>query len=219
MSTQLGLAGFGEARPTVELAPGAMWLPDFAADMAECLLSDIADISSRAGFRHMRTPGGHRMSVAITNCGLWGWTSDPDGYRYSRVDPVSQRPWPAMPAAWAELAARAAMRAGHSDFRPDSCLVNRYTPGAKMGMHCDRDEEDTRAPIVSVSLGLVASFRFGGPRREDAYRRMQLRHGDVVVWGGPSRHHHHGVLPLKPGRDHRCGERRYNLTFRKARGG
>jgi len=164
----------------------------------------------------MITPGGYPMSAAMTNCGSAGWVTDRSGYRYERKDPQSGRPWPPMPPLFLDLAAAAAARAGYAGFIPDSCLINRYAPGAKLSLHQDRDERAYDQPIVSVSLGLPATFLFGGLRRSDPPRRVPLRHGDVVVWGGPSRLFHHGVLPLKDGEHPRLGRQRLNLTFRKA---
>jgi len=169
-----------------------------------------------APLRHMVTPGGFRMSVAMSNCGALGWVSDASGYRYDGIDPGSGRPWPAMPAVFAELAARAAAEAGFQGFEPDACLVNRYRPGTRLSLHQDRDERDYGAPIVSVSLGIPAMFQFGGPRRTDRPQRIALHDGDVVAWGGPARLHFHGVLPLKPAVDPLWGEARINLTFRRA---
>jgi alkylated DNA repair protein (DNA oxidative demethylase) len=122
-----------------------------------------------------------------------------------------------MPALFSELAESAARAAGFERFKPDACLVNRYVPGARLTLHQDRDENDFNAPIVSVSLGLPAVFLFGGNLRKDKHRRIPLRHGDVVVWGGPARLYHHGVLPLKDGHHPVLGRQRVNLTFRRAR--
>jgi len=164
----------------------------------------------------MVTPGGYRMSVAMTNCGPLGWVSDRSGYRYAPMDPLTGRAWPAMPGSFAALAKKAAEECGFAAFEPDACLVNQYEPGAKLSLHQDRDERDFSAPIVSVSLGLPAVFQFGGLRRRDALRRVPLHHGDVVVWGGPARLVYHGVLPLKEGTHPAMGARRVNLTFRRA---
>ena len=172
----------------------------------------IEEIAAAAPFRHMVTPGGFRMSVAMTNCGALGWVSDRKGYRYSPVDPDTGLPWPAMPPTFLRLANEAAAAAGFAAFVPDACLVNRYAPGAKMSLHQDRDERDLSQPIVSVSLGLPAVFLFGGLNRRDAVTRMALEHRDVVVWGGPSRLFYHGVMPLKEG----AQPYRFNLTFRRA---
>jgi alkylated DNA repair protein (DNA oxidative demethylase) len=170
----------------------------------------------QAPLRFMSTPGGYRMSVAMTNCGAAGWVTDRSGYRYDGIDPLSGCPWPAMPAAFADLASEAASRAGFGDFSPDACLINRYEPGARLSLHQDRNERDFEAPIVSVSLGLPAVFLFGGLKRSDRPRRVPLLHGDVVVWGGPARLNFHGVMPVKEGQHPLLGPYRVNLTFRKA---
>ena len=169
-----------------------------------------------APLRHMATPGGLRMSVAMSNCGAQGWITDGRGYRYARLDPASGRPWPPMPPVFLRLAQQAALAAGYPGFTPDACLVNRYAPGARMALHQDRDECDFTAPIVSVSLGLPATFLFGGAERADKAARIPLLHGDVVVWGGPDRLRFHGVAPLKEGEHALLGAQRINLTFRKA---
>jgi DNA oxidative demethylase len=200
----------------VPLAEGATFLPGFAAPVATALLAAARKVVAQAPFRRMVTPGGYRMSVAMTNCGLLGWITDRSGYRYDQVDPESGHTWPQMPAAFLDLARRAAARGGFKDFLPDACLINRYEPGAKLSLHQDKDERDFAQPIVSVSLGLLAVFLFGGLIRTDKPRRLELRHGDVVVWGGPARLRYHGVLPLKEGRHPLLGRHRINLTFRKA---
>ena len=155
------------------------------------------------------------MSVAMTNCGRVGWVSDRTGYRYDPVDPDTKLPWPAMPPPFIDLAVRAASEAGFANYDPDACLINRYAAGAKLSLHQDRDEKDPWAPIVSVSLGLPATFLWGGKRRADPVRRMRLESGDVVVWGGPARFVYHGVAPLKDGEHPLTGAVRLNLTFRK----
>ena len=194
-----------------------MLLRGFAGSAAAGLVADIDAITAQAPFRHMVTPGGHQMSVAMTNCGDAGWMTDRSGYRYAGVDPESGQSWPAMPASFRALAADAAAEAGFDGFSPDACLINRYVAGAKMSLHQDKDETDFGAPIVSVSLGLPAIFLFGGPQRSDKPRRFRLQHGDVVVWGGPSRLFFHGVAPLADGEHAVLGRQRINLTFRKAR--
>ena len=203
----------GAAEP---LADGAVVLRGFAREQAPQLLADVGNVAGQAPWRHMITPGGLRMSVAMTNCGQAGWVSDRTGYRYDRHDPLSGEPWPAMPAAFLDLATRAAAEAGFAGFAPDACLVNRYVPGTRLSLHQDRDEHDLRAPIVSVSLGLPAVFLFGGLRRADRPARTRLAHGDVVVWGGPARLAFHGVAPLADGDHPLLGRARINLTFRKA---
>jgi len=205
-----------EAATDIPLAPGAVLLPGFALSREAELVSAVDRVQALAPFRNMLTPGGRRMSVAMTSCGELGWISDRAGYRYSRDDPQAHRPWPAMPEAFLELAGFAAARAGFPGFVPDTCLVNRYEPGARMALHQDRDERDLAAPIVSVSLGLPAVFLFGGSSRADRPARILLAHGDVVVFGGPARLRFHGVLPLADGRHPLTGRRRINLTLRKA---
>ena len=203
--------------PREELAPGAVLLRGFASPRAGELLRAIEAVAAAAPFRNMVTPGGHRMSVAMTNCGAFGWVTDAAGYRYEDRDPASGRPWPALPDVVAQLARDATGAAGHRDFAADACLVNRYEPGARMTLHQDRNERDFAQPIVSVSLGLPAVFLFGGLRRTDPARRVSLAHGDVVVWGGPARLSFHGVLPLRDGEHPAVGRVRYNLTLRAAR--
>ena len=175
-------------------------------------LARVEAIAAAAPFRHRITPGGFRMSVAMTNCGALGWVSDRSGYRYSPVDPETGLPWPPMPESFLRLASEAAASANFPAFVPEACLINRYAPGAKMSLHQDRDERDLSQPIVSVSLGLPAVFLFGGPSRKDPVQRIALEHGDVVVWGGPARLFYHGVMPLKEG----ARPYRFNLTFRRA---
>ena len=199
------------------LSPGAIVLRGFATAQETALKDDVARVAAAAPFRHLVTPGGFRMSVAMTNCGELGWVSDRRGYRYDPVDPDSGSRWPMLPASFRALARDAAARAGHDNFAPDACLVNRYAPGARLSMHQDRDEKDLRAPIVSVSLGLPATFLWGGDERADKSRKVALHHGDVVVWGGPSRLRFHGVLALKDGEHPFAGGHRINLTFRKVR--
>jgi alkylated DNA repair protein (DNA oxidative demethylase) len=199
------------------LDDGAVVLRGFATKRAAALKDEIATISAAAPFRHLVTPGGLRMSVAMTNCGELGWVSDRRGYRYDPVDPESGLRWPALPDAMRALARDAAARAGYPGFAPDACLVNRYAPGARLSLHQDRDEKELRAPIVSVSLGLPAVFLWGGDARGDRTRPVPLQHGDVVVWGGPSRLRFHGVRPLKDGEHPFAGAQRLNITFRRAR--
>ena len=207
---------FGPAPRERHLAEGAMLLPGFAAPVCDALLQELGRVVAASGFRHMETPGGHRMSVAMTNCGLLGWVTDRRGYRYTADDPVSGQAWPGMPAAFADLAARAAAEAGFPGFQPDACLINRYEPGARMSLHQDRNEHDFTAPIVSVSLGLPAVFLWGGTARADRPRRLPLLHADVLVWGGPARLTFHGIMPLADGEHPALGRQRINLTFRRA---
>jgi alkylated DNA repair protein (DNA oxidative demethylase) len=199
------------------LAPGAVLLRGFAREEGAALQQAIAEVTRQSPFRHLVTPGGYRMSVAMSNCGALGWVSDRSGYRYDALDPLSDRPWPAMPAILRKLAVRAAAQAGFARFEPDACLVNRYEPGTRLSLHQDRDEQDFSVPIVSVSLGLPAVFLFGTPSRQDQPQRHRLQHGDVVVWGGPARLAFHGVAPLADGEHALLGRQRINLTFRRAR--
>jgi alkylated DNA repair protein (DNA oxidative demethylase) len=206
----------GDTRPSREaMAEGAVLLRGFARPVEAELLSALRTIVKQAPFLHLVTPGGHRMSVAMTNCGSVGWVSDNTGYRYDAIDPQSGQPWPAMPPVLRRLAAAAADDAEFDRFAPEACLINRYVPGAKLSMHQDKDELDFGAPIVSVSLGLPAIFLFGGLKRADRPARYRLEHGDVVVWGGPSRLFFHGVAPLADGEHAVMGRQRINLTFRK----
>jgi DNA oxidative demethylase len=199
------------------LCPGAVVLGGFAIDAEGAILTALREITVAAPFRHMVTPGGFRMSVAMTNCGASGWVTDRTGYRYDATDPESANHWPPMPKAFSRLAHDAAARAGFEKFAPDSCLINRYEPGARLSLHQDRNERDLSQPIVSVSLGLPAVFLFGGVSRSDRWMRVPLMHGDVVVWGGPARLRYHGVAPLKEGDHPVLGRQRINLTFRRAR--
>ena len=198
------------------LAPGVVLLRGFATSWETALLAGLGEVAQWAPFRHMVTPGGLRMSVAMTNCGALGWVSERTGCRYDPIDPASGWRWPDMSASFRRLAALAVAQAGFDGFEPDACLVNRYAPGSKLSLHPGRDERDLTAPIVSVSLGLPATSLFAGLRRADEALRVPLQHGDVVVWGGPARLRYHGVLPLQPGSHLQAGEHRINLTFRKA---
>jgi alkylated DNA repair protein (DNA oxidative demethylase) len=199
------------------LAPGAWLLHGFALPVDRALAAAVERIAAAAPFRHLETPGGFRMSVAMTNCGSCGWVSDRRGYRYESCDPLSGSPWPRMPDTFLALAGSAAAEGGFPGFVPDACLINRYVPGARMTLHQDKDESDFGWPIVSVSLGLPAVFLLGGDKRSDKHLRIPLHHGDVVVWGGPARLRHHGVLALKEGIHEALGALRLNLTFRRAR--
>jgi len=208
----------GDLGPSQEaMAEGAALLRGFARPRDGELIAALREIEAQAPFRHMQTPGGHQMSVAMINCGAFGWVTDRSGYRYDGNDPLSGQAWPAMPPAFHALAVQAAECAGFPGFSPDACLINRYEPGARMSLHQDRDEQDFENPIVSVSLGLPAIFLFGGLKRSDKPNRYRLEHGDVVVWGGPSRLFFHGVAPLADGEHGLLGRRRINLTFRRAR--
>ncbi len=199
-----------------EFAPGAALLRGFALNVAAELVCAIHAVAADAPFRHMTTPWGARMSVAMTNCGTAGWVTDRTGYRYDPVDPESGRPWPALPECFRTLALNAAVQAGYPGFEADACLINRYEPGTRLSLHQDKNEHSYAHPIVSVSLGLPATFQFGGMKRGDPVRKLGMRHGDVAVWGGPSRLCYHGVAELKEGEHELLGRCRINLTFRRA---
>ncbi|WP_010300855.1 DNA oxidative demethylase AlkB [Candidatus Odyssella thessalonicensis] len=208
---------FSRLQPSFQLCPGVFILREFAGPVEQQLLCDMETILAAAPLRHMHTPGGRRLSVAMTNCGQLGWVSDAQGYRYAAFDPQTGVSWPSIPLSFLELAQQAAQAANFSEFMPDSCLINCYQPGAKMTMHQDKDESDLSAPIVSVSLGLPATFKMGGGQRTGPVHKVMLSHGDVMVWGNEARLAYHGVLPLKEGVHPLVGRRRINLTFRKAR--
>lgn len=201
---------------TEVLAQDAVVLRGFALSLAPQIYAAIEQVLTRAPWRRLLTPGGKPMAVETSNCGTAGWISDRRGYRYSTSDPLTGEPWPTLPAVMQDLAVTAAASGGFADFAPDACLINRYAIGAGMGLHQDRDEQDFMAPIVSVSLGLPARFRFGGLQRSDPVRSVVLQHGDVVVWGGRSRLAFHGITPLRAGEHPLTGSCRINLTFRKA---
>jgi alkylated DNA repair protein (DNA oxidative demethylase) len=210
--------GVADVRPSREaMAEGAVLLRAFAKSFERELLADLREVIAQAPFRRMVTPGGHQMSVAMTNCGSAGWVTGRSGYRYDANDPEAAKPWPAMPASFCKLAGLAAVQGGFGGFVPDACLINRYVPGARMSLHQDKNEQDFSAPIVSVSLGLPAIFLFGGMQRSDKPQRFRLEHGDIAVWGGPARLKFHGVAPLADGEHALLGRQRINLTFRKAR--
>ena len=219
MTRDLFEASFQAETGSQPIVPGAVLLHGFASAHAEALMTCVDQITAQAPLRHLQTPGGRAMSVAMSNCGSWGWTSDRHGYRYVQQDPLSGNNWPALPAAWLELAVQAAAAAGYPGFVPDACLINQYLPGTKMSLHQDRDEKDFAQPIVSVSLGLPVTFLFGGPNRSDKPQRLRLAHGDVVVWGGPALLAFHGVMPMADSEHPPLGRKRVNLTFRRAHWG
>ena len=198
------------------LGTQACILRGYALSYVDDVLTELRTITQQAPFRNMVTPGGHTMSVALTSCGALGWTTDRRGYRYTRRDPETGQPWPALPAVFNRLAEGAALAAGFEGFRPDACLINRYLPGTRMSLHQDKNERDYQQPIVSVSLGMTATFLFGGMRRNDTPVKHLLFHGDVVVWGGEDRLRFHGIMPLKLNPHPVLASQRINLTFRKA---
>jgi alkylated DNA repair protein (DNA oxidative demethylase) len=197
------------------LAEGVILLRAFCRDEAPALLDAVADLATSSPFRQMVVPSGHTMSVAMTNAGDLGWTTDRTGYRYTTLDPTTGRPWPPMSPPLRLLAERAAVAAGFPDFSPNACLINRYAPGARLSLHQDKNEQDYEHPIVSVSLGLGATFLLGTLRRTDTPRRIRIQHGDVLVWGGPARLIFHGVAPIAAGTHPLTDSFRINITFRR----
>lgn len=206
-----------QSQSTEVIGRGACVLRGFVRSEEARLLMTVQTLITLSPWRHMITPGGFRMSVAMTNVGDVGWVADASGYRYDPMDPATQRPWPAMPGLFLDVASRAAAAAGFDAFIPDACLINCYEPGARLSLHRDYDERDATAPIVSVSLGVAARFIWGGLQRSDSLRRLPLHSGDVVVWGGESRFVYHGIAPVRHGSHPLTGAQRINLTFRKTR--
>ena len=209
---------FNTVKPSkAEMTKDVYLLGEFALNNSEhLLLADLQAVINQAPLRNMMTPMGFAMSAAMTNCGELGWVADQQGYRYDTLDPNTGKPWPHMPASFLQLAQTAATDCGYTDFVPDACLINQYKIGASMGLHQDKNEQDFSQPIVSVSLGIPATFLFGGLRRSDKPLKIPLNHGDVVVWGADARLKFHGIMPLKPNNHAALGAYRYNLTFRKA---
>ena len=197
------------------LSEGVTLLRAFCSDEAASLYKVIDAVADTAPFRQMVVPSGHTMSVAMTNTGALGWTTDRTGYRYRALDPLTGLPWPPMDSSLLSLARRAASAGGFPDFIPNSCLINRYSIGTRLSLHQDKDEKDYAHPIVSVSLGLPATFLLGTLRRSDTPRRIRVEHGDVLVWGGPARLIFHGVAPIATGSHPLTGPFRINLTFRR----
>jgi len=201
----------------VKLAEGAVWLRGFALPEADALWALVSAHLATHPPQQMMTPMGYPMSVKTTSLGDYGWVGNATGYGYARLNPVTNQPWPPIPTLLLSLAQRAANAAGYADYCPDTCLINLYQTGAKMGLHQDKDELDFTQPIVSVSLGVPATFLFGGAKRTDKTAKIPLTHGDVVVWGGASRRYFHGVNAVKLGQHPLLGALRCNLTFRKAK--
>ena len=209
---------FNTVKPSkAEMTKDVYLLGEFALrDGEHLLLADLQAVINQAPLRNMMTPMGFAMSATMTNCGELGWVADQQGYRYDTLDPNTGKLWPQMPASFLQLAQTAAAACGFANFAPDACLINQYKIGASMGLHQDKNELDFSQPIVSVSLGIPATFLFGGLKRSDKPEKIPLNHGDVVVWGGESRLKFHGIMPLKPNNHAALGAYRYNLTFRKA---
>lgn len=207
---------FSDEENTILIAEDAYLLKGFLLGQGEPLLSALSNIILQAPLRHMVTPGGYNMSVAMTNCGNWGWVTDNTGYHYVSRDPVTNNPWPIMPEIFKKLAIDAAKSVGFNHFEPDACLINRYSVGSKLSLHQDKDEVDFSQPIVSFSFGLPAIFDFGGIKREMPKTAILLEHGDVLVWGGSSRLNYHGVRSVKAGEHPLLGSFRFNITFRRS---
>lgn len=205
-----------QPKQTILLQEGAILLRGFALPVQKLLLASVNEIIELAPLRNMLTPTGLKISVATTSCGSVGWVSDQTGYHYKTVDPLTEKQWPKMPLVLLKLAIDAAKEAGFEDFKPDTCLINQYQPGTKLSLHQDKDEQDLTAPIVSVSLGMPATFLLGGLNRSDKQRKVSLLHGDVLILGGKARLCYHGILPLKENTHPLLGKHRINLTFRKA---
>lgn len=197
----------------LSLAPGLVLHPGYLDRAAQAaLLAALRELIAAAPLFTPRMPRtGKPFSVRMTNCGPLGWVSDRDGYRYQPRHPETGAPWPPMPAAlraaWSDLAGVAP--------EPEACLVNVYGEGARMGLHQDRDEADLAAPVVSLSLGATALFRYGGAARSDPTRSVRLGSGDAVVLGGPSRLAFHGVDRIISGTDALGVGGRINLTLRR----
>ena len=200
----------------VMLAKGAYWLRGFALPQADTICAMLIEHLKNYPPQQMMTPMGYSMSVRTTSFGEFGWVSSKQGYGYAVKNSFTNESWPPIPESFFDLAQRAANQAGYVNFKPDTCLINVYEIGDKMGLHQDKDEADFSKPIVSVSLGLPVIFQFGGLTRTAKTLKVPLSHGDVVVWGADSRLCFHGVLPLKAGTHGTLGQRRINLTFRKA---
>jgi DNA oxidative demethylase len=216
MNLDLFASSFESGLVKTQIAEQAWHLAGYIQSRDEQLKALLDEIIQQAPLRQMITPGGQLMSVQMTTCGDVGWVSDSLGYRYQSTDPLSNLPWPEMPEVFKNFASEAAAAVGFDDFEPDSCLINYYQAGTRLSLHQDKDELDLSQPIVSVSLGLPATFLFGGLQRKGPQARVALKHGDVVVWGGISRLAYHGILPLEQGEHKLCGRHRINLTFRKA---
>lgn len=200
----------------VKFSEGALWLRGFALPEADDICNMLIQHLEAHPAQRMMTPMGYKMSVRTTSFGELGWVGTSKGYDYSKLDLTTQQPWPTMPTSFLDLAGRSALLAGYAGFIPDTCLVNQYEVGSKMGLHQDKDEQDFSQPIVSVSLGVSATFLFGGKSRSDKTIKIPVMHGDVLVWGGHSRLHYHGISSLSAGKHDLLGARRFNLTFRKA---
>jgi DNA oxidative demethylase len=201
-----------ETEPTYEeIYPGAVLMRGLALPQDAEFFAAVQGILAVAPLRHTTTPSGLPMSVMVSACG----TPEAFRRRWDPKNPGVRQMWPPMPRPLLDFAIRCAVRSGFPQFRPDSCHINCYQAGTRLGLHQDRHEFDLVQPIVSISFGLECIFLLGGLQRTDTTKRILLEHGDVIVWGGASRMRFHGVQPLKPGHHPMTGPYRYNLTFRK----
>ena len=202
---------------SIALAPGLRYVPGYLDRVAQiALLAEINEVLHNAPlFQPVMPRTGTPFSVRMTNCGALGWVSDRASYRYAAVHPDTGRPWPKMPeavlAAWDDLA--------DCDRPPEACLVNYYAAGAKMGLHQDRDEEGFKAPVLSLSLGDTALFRFGGTARRGPTKSIRLESGDALVLGGAARLAFHGVDRIVSSSSTLLPQGgRFNLTVRRVSG-
>lgn len=203
----------GACEPQVEdMGDGIFLIKQFAP--SEQCLNLIRQVSQAAPFRQMMTPMGYPTQASMSNCGDFGWVSDLSGYRYSPVDPITQKPWPAMPDAFLRVHQSACELLDLPKFQPDACLINRYEIGHAMGRHTDKDEQDTSWPIVSVSLGLPAVFQVFKGQTSTASINVLLEDGDVLILSGVSRQQHHAIKAVKPDLLQPNLTTRYNLTLR-----
>lgn len=201
------------------------WLSANSVIFRQALLAERADIAlavkeilKHSPLHQLQMSSGHYMSVMTSSCGDYGWLSNQTlGYRYSALDPLNAQPWPSMPKLLNQLAQQFAARAGYPDFKPDTCLINRYDSDSKMALHQDNSEQDFDQPVVSFSFGLSAKFLWGGLKRSDQTLHTELHDCDVMVWGGADRLRFHGVQGLL---ENSCQQpapiHRFNLTFRQA---
>jgi len=192
---------------------GAFYLPNAALDIADEFIETTLSLLQTHPAIELTTPMG-RMSSKLSNCGTWGWYSDKTGYFYCKTNPVNQLPWPELPDTFRKAAMRYAEKSGYSNFKPNACVINLYSPQCKMGLHKDADENDWQQPIVSLSFGLSAKFQLGGATRRAIKQTITLNHGDVIVWGGESRLNYHAIGFAIAETCEAYPEWRLNLTFR-----
>ncbi|MCC3861154.1 alpha-ketoglutarate-dependent dioxygenase AlkB [Pseudemcibacter aquimaris] len=197
-----------------ELAPGVFLFRSYVDE--ELFLDVVKNVTAEIPFRHMVTPGGKKINVAGSSMGKCGWYSDRKGYRYEMSDPITGKNWPDIPQNINNIISKAAAKAGFNNFVADSCFINRYEPGVRLTAHIDQDEQDFDQPIVSVSLGVSAIFQIFGETRGGKPLNIPLHSGDLLIFGGPARRLYHGVKKLETAHHPKTGNKRINLTFRKA---